>query len=301
MLILFPCAFAQNKESYGFGDRSAVKTNAFEWLMTVPNIAFEYDVVRSDFQKMSFNLGVKYNWNTYHKLTPTTVFDMFDVRPEFRYYFKSEKRPWWAIYVGPYASYGTYTFKFSEKGIRGYSAGVGVSAGYVVPMYEYKKGAIDVEFGASLGMQVCTRDVFTHNPEGNYYARVESESEALHVTPFPVVSELKVAFVWRKQSIRYQVQIDYGKQERKEQYEKNLRLVKEDIDAHIPLELSEQYQTIDDLNAEILTRETYLLGEEFIRSQFYSFTRRTISSLERRIKNRSQEVRRNFNRRVKKQ
>ena len=240
-LVGFPCSFAQNKEKLSFYDRCAVKTNAFEWLVTVPNVAFEFDIVRNDFQKMSLNLGVKYNWNTYHSHAPSTVFDMFDVRPEFRYYFRTQNRklafPWWVMYAGPYVSYGTYTFKLAEKGIRGFASGVGVSAGYVIPVYEYKKGAIDVELGASVGLQVCTRDVFTHNPEGHYYTKLEESSKGLHVTPFPVISELRVAFVWRKQSIRYQVKVDTEAAERKERYQKYLKLMEEDIVANLPLDL----------------------------------------------------------------
>ena len=299
-LVGFPCSFAQNKEKLSFYDRCAVKTNAFEWLVTVPNVAFEFDIVRNDFQKMSLNLGVKYNWNTYHSHAPSTVFDMFDVRPEFRYYFRTQNRklafPWWVMYAGPYVSYGTYTFKLAEKGIRGFASGVGVSAGYVIPVYEYKKGAIDVELGASVGLQVCTRDVFTHNPEGHYYTKLEESSKGLHVTPFPVISELRVAFVWRKQSIRYQVKVDTEAAERKERYQKYLKLMEEDIVANLPADLVEQYQTVEQLGKELSDRKEYLLGENAIRSPHYEFTPKTIKSLEKQVNRRVEELMREFER-----
>lgn len=297
-IICIPFAYGQEGDKYGFSDRAAVKTNAFEWLITVPNIAFEYDFVRTDYRKVSLTLGAKYNWNTYHKLAPATVFDLFEFRPEFRYYFRTKNlkvsRPWWVMYVGPYASHGTYTFKLSQKGISGYASGAGISAGYVIPMYEYGKGAIDVELGASVGVQVCTKDVFTHNPEGHYYTRLEEESVGRHVTPFPVISELKVAFVWRKESIRHQVKTDMKKAERKALYQKNLRLMIEDIDAHLPMELCAQYESIEDLEKELDNRVEYLYGDQYIRSSFYSFSKSTIRSLERRIKQRAREVRRNY-------
>lgn len=210
-----PFLYGQEKVVGSFFDKISLKTNAFEWLITVPNIGIEYDVLRTDYKKMSVNLTAKYNWNSYHKITPSTAFDLFDIRPEFRYYLRTKDKKiskrWWAMYLGPYLSYGTYTFKLAPKGIHGYAFGTGVSAGYVCPLYEYDRGAIDVEFGFSLGLQGATREVFTYNPEGNYYMKMEDKSKGLHVTPFPVVSELKVAFAWRKQSIRYQVKIDEEK------------------------------------------------------------------------------------------
>ena len=300
VLVYFPCSHAQNKERYDFFDRTAVKTNAFEWLATIPNLGFEFDVYRTPFQKVSFNVGVKYNWNTYHQLAPPAVFDIFDFRPEFRYYFRTKNmkvsRPWWVMYVGPYASHGTYTLKLSEKGIRGYASGAGISAGYVIPMYEYAKGAIDVEFGASLGVQVCTKDVFVHNPEGYYYTKLENESVGRHVTPFPVLSELRVAFVWRNESIRHQVKIDTERAARKELYKKNLGLMVEDIDSHLPYEMCSDCKTLEDLNKELYARRTYLLGENFIRSPFYSFKKNTVVSLERKVDKRVKKIRRQFKR-----
>ena len=300
LLVFFPCTVAQDKEKLSFYDRLAVKTNAFDWLVTIPNVGLEFDVVRNDFQKMSLSLSARYNWNTYHSLAPATVFDMFDVRPEFRYYFRTRNRkvsrPWWVMYAGPYVSYGTYTFKLSEKGINGFASGIGVSAGYVIPVYEYKKGAVDVELGASVGLQVCTRDVFTHNPEGYYYTKLEDSSKGLHMTPFPVISELRVAFVWRKESIRHQVKVDMDKEEREARYRKNIALMEEDIAANLPLDLAGQCKTVEELDKEILDRQSYLLGENAIRNPFYGFTEKTIKSLEKKVRKRSDELRRRFGR-----
>ena len=294
-VLLMPCLYSQDKAALPFGDRLSVKTNAFEWLLTVPNIGFECDVVRTEYKKMSLNLSAKYNWNTYHKLAPATVFDLFDVRPEFRYYFRTENRklskPWWAMYMGPYLSYGTYTFKLSEKGIHGYSAGLGVSAGYVIPMYEYKKGAIDVELGFSLGLQVATRDVFTHNPEGHYYVKQEALSKDLHFTPFPVVSEMRVAFVWRKESIRHQVKIDHEKLRREQEYRKHLNLMHEDIIANLPESLVEEYPDAEALEKELLDRKTYLTGENAIRNPTYAFTAADVRRLEKKVEARCRQLR----------
>ena len=246
-------------------DRFSFKTNALEWLLTIPNAGVEFDLSPSAFNRMSIGVSAKYNWNTYHRYVPSTVFNMFDVRPEFRYYYRTRQRPvyryrthryidravtgpdgavdsvqldkydheweryresidgrgfsgWfrdevWTLersnpkpqraqYIGAYADYGSFSLKFGQKGISGQSIGLGASYGWGMPLYEYNRGAVDIEFGFSVGLMVTEYDVFTHNPDGNYYTKIVQESRGLHMVPFPVVSELRVAFAWRPVSIK---------------------------------------------------------------------------------------------------
>ena len=297
-VLLTPCLYSQNRETVVFWDRWSLKTNALEWLITVPNVGMECDLVRTEFKKMSLSLTARYNWNTYHKLAPATVFDMFDLRPEFRYYFRTRNRklsrPWWPMYVGPYLSYGTYTFKIAPKGIRGFAAGAGVSAGYVIPVHEYRKGAVDMELGFSLGLQACTREVFTHNPEGHYYVKSENESKGVHFTPFPVVSELRVAFAWRKESIRHQVKIDDEKHQRKEEYQRRLRLMEEDILANLPLSIADEHQSLESLEGDLQERDAYLKGDNAIRNQVYAFKMAHIKKLDRQVEDRCGQIRKKF-------
>ena len=195
--------------------------------------------MNSEFNNMTLGLSARYNWNTYHKYAPPSVFNVFDVRPEFRWYYRStpmtkskwsidkflrerkKPRPWRAQYVGAYASYGDYTLKFGQKGYQGSVIGFGAVAGYGIPMYEYRSGAIDVELGFSVGLQVAQKDVFIHNHDGNYYANVLDESKGWHLTPFPVVSELRVAFAWRHKSIKNTVKTDVEKLRIKRHYNRN--------------------------------------------------------------------------------
>lgn len=222
--------------SIPFVDRIAVRTNALDWMLTIPNIAFEYDLKNSQYNDLTIGLSAKYNWNSWHynKSTeriycPPTVYNLLDIRPEFRYWYRvgknsTGKGKWKkylknsyhskesrAYYLGAYANYSTYTFKFGKKGMQGVVYGLGVTAGYDIPMYEYDNGSIDVELGASLGMQMCTRDMFFHNPDGFFYTQVLEGTKPLHVTPFPVVSDLRVAFVWRHKSIKDKIELDREK------------------------------------------------------------------------------------------
>jgi len=222
-------------------DRFAFKTNALEWLLTIPNFGVEFDLKDSEYNDMTVGLTAKYNWNTYHKYAPPVVFNILDIRPEFRYWYRTMKsdsgssgkkgwsidrilkarknpRVWRAHFVGAYVNYANYTMKFSKEGYQGQVVGLGATAGYALPMYEYKKGGIDVELGFSVGLQMATKDVFVHNPEGYYYSYVKKD-ERMGFTPFPVVSELKVAFVYRTKSIKDKVKTDYDRRRIKHHYD----------------------------------------------------------------------------------
>lgn len=232
-----------------FIDRWAFKTNAFEWILTIPNIGFEFDLVNSPYNKSSLGVTAKYNWNTFHSLAPASVFNIFDVRAEYRYYYRTRERqprspedttrlsakewledkvfttqrknarPWRAQYIGPYANYGSYSLKFGKTGYQGYVIGLGVTVGYGLPMYQYRKGAIDIELGFSVGLQCATRERFTHSADGNYYIKDWENSKGLHFTPFPVISELRMAFVWRHKSIKDKVQEDVEKKKQRDRLE----------------------------------------------------------------------------------
>lgn len=256
-------------------DRFAFKTNALEWLITIPNFGVEFDLQDSEYNNMTVGLTAKYNWNTTHNFDswsqelnpgPPAVFNILDIRPEFRYYYRTVKatskkknannkfdierflkekknaRPWRAHYVGAYVNYGNYALKFGQRGYQGDVFGLGASAGYALPMYEYKRGFIDVELGFSVGLQLAVKDVFVHNPDGFVYMKVTSESKGLHMTPFPVVSEMRVAFAWRSKSIKDKVKEDRDKKRVKNYYETRVKgdriqplldLNKEFYDTHI--------------------------------------------------------------------
>ena len=147
-------------------DRWALRTNALEWLLTIPNIGFEYDLSNSIYNRLSVGINARFNWNTAHTYAPPLVFNVFELRPEFRYYWRQSKREkplsekpkfgewmrervftskrdnpksWRAYYVGWYLNAGTYGFKFGKTGHQGQMIGTGISLGYGLPLYEYKK------------------------------------------------------------------------------------------------------------------------------------------------------------------
>lgn len=69
-----------------------IRTNAFDWVLTIPNIAVEYDLSNNMHNKYTVGAQVKYNWNTTHKFKPGTVFNVLDARVEGRYYFPTRNK-----------------------------------------------------------------------------------------------------------------------------------------------------------------------------------------------------------------
>lgn len=188
-------------------DRWAFRVNALELFCTVPNVNAEFDWSSSPYNRMSLGFTVKYNWNTWHNVPPELVFNMFELRPEFRRWFRlkpkensvSGER---VFFLGAYAHAGTYSIKPGTYGIQGPFFGTGALFGYDIPLYTYRHFAIDFELGVAVGLGVTSYDSFTMNRSGSDYAIVSERSRGMHLCPFPVVSELKACFVFRTLSIK---------------------------------------------------------------------------------------------------
>lgn len=203
-------------------DRWSFKTNALDWLLTIPNAGVEFDLSSSPYNRSTIGLSGRYNWNTWHKFKPSTVFDIWEIKPEYRYYWKprpkgprsgraaisvlierDNPKEWRAYWLGLYTSYGGYGMKFFDLGWQGVQAGAGLTFGYGMPLYDWKdKGTIDVEFGVSVGCMFSENENFTHNADGGFYSYVQGSHRDWHLLPFPVMSEIRVAFAYRTKSIK---------------------------------------------------------------------------------------------------
>lgn len=221
----------------------AFRTNAVDWVLTIPNIAIEYDLSNDRHNKYSVGAQVKWNWNTTHKYKPSNVFNLFDARIEGRKYFRTEignspslkdglkayikglitsnkrtnARSWRAYYWGVYADYATYSIKLTKKGVQGVTYGVGISGGYTVPLYAYKNGnAIDFEAGASIGFMVADSKQYGYDAESNCYPILKDKG--LHLVPYPMVTDLRIAFVYRFTSSKdkYKIGLSTQQQERRD-------------------------------------------------------------------------------------
>lgn len=204
--------------------RWAFRTNAVDWLLTVPNLGIEYDLTNSVYNKLTFNLEGKWNWHTSHNYEPSIVFDLWEIRPEIRKYWRTQYRSdninkstltqklfskertnpkmWRAYYLGVYGSMNGYSFKFGKRGFQGNSYGIGLSAGYGIPLYNYKNHSVDIEFGGSIGLVYAKYDVYELDRENNSYVSLPEKSKDFHFVPFPVISDIRVSFVYRFTSIK---------------------------------------------------------------------------------------------------
>lgn len=233
----------KTKVSIPFKERWAFRTNAVDWVLLLPNITAEFDLFNSPYKHYTLSLGVRGNWNSTQNYVPDIVYNLFDVRSEFRWYHRtsprSYRRPdsvkvnlfkrlkedvftwkrfhpryWRAYYIGAYVDACDYSLKFGKNGYQGTAYGLGVSAGFGIPLYAYKKNCLDLEFGASVGMVYTGYDVFRRDAESNCYPVIQSKHRDFHFLPYPVISELRVAFVYRFASIKNKyTQIDEAKRE----------------------------------------------------------------------------------------
>lgn len=190
-------------------DRWSFRVNALELLCTVPNFNVEFDVSSSPYNRWSLGLTAKYNWDTWHSVPPTLVFNMFEIRPEFRKWFRMKAKEGnakptreRAFFLGGYASGGTYSIKPGKYGIQGPLFGAGALFGYDFPLYTYRHFAIDFELGVAAGLAVTSYDGYTMNRSNTDYIEAPGKSKGWHLCPFPVISEVKACFVFRTLSIK---------------------------------------------------------------------------------------------------
>lgn len=197
-------------------DRWAFRVNALELLCTVPNINAEFDLSSSAYDRYSIGLTAKYNWDTRHSVAPSMVFNMFEIRPEFRWWFRkkneddddgaasAKKKPALegAFFTGGYLHGGSYSIKAGTYGIQGLLFGFGGTFGYDFPLYSYRHFAIDFELGVSAGFVMTSYNCYTMNRNNTDYVSVPERSRGFHLCFYPVVSELKACFVFRTLSIK---------------------------------------------------------------------------------------------------
>ena len=190
-------------------DRWSFRANALELLCTVPNFNVEFDISSSPYNRWSLGLTAKYNWDTWHSVPPALVFNMFEIRPEFRKWFRMKPKEGnakptreRAFFLGGYASGGTYSIKPGKYGIQGPLFGAGALFGYDFPLYTYRHFAIDFELGVAAGLAVTSYDGYTMNRSNTDYIEAPGKSKGWHLCPFPVLSEVKACFVFRTLSIK---------------------------------------------------------------------------------------------------
>lgn len=139
----------------------------FGWAFS-PNIQFEYYPKSGHY---TYNAAL--TWGTHRHWDTQEFFQVRDVQLELRRYFRG-KGEFLGAYLGAYAHGDVYGIGLSPtKGWEGEGGGLGLTAGYVMPLN--KKGNLRLEFMAAAGFYMSLFDPYVYgNPvtgtvDGDYY------------------------------------------------------------------------------------------------------------------------------------
>ena len=248
MLVSSSCVFAQKKmaddhklDSLTFSDRISLRTNGVDWMMLLANFGVEFDLGKYNWSRNAIGLNVRGNWNTKHTYNPGVVYNLFEVRGEFRNYWRTRKttndlgphrhtyekilsgrrrrpkHPRTTWYRGGYLAYDDYSFLFGKEGIQGQAYTLGFQYGVIRPLYIFPSGkSVDLDFGFSAGFALTNYEKYSHDSQTSSYY-VTEEKSGLKIVPFPILTEARVGLVYRvgkanvytKYRWRYDVDLKY--------------------------------------------------------------------------------------------
>lgn len=262
-------------DTLSFAERFSIHTNAADWVILTGNIGIEFDIRNTNWNRWALGANVRYANTTDFSKTkykPGVLWRLSEVKVYFRNYWRTheidEKNNYpyhknyldkafsqrrlepkhlkTTYYRGIFASYGGYNFKFGEFGYCGKEAMLGFTYGIVRPLYIYQNGnSIDLDFGIDFGACVTKHKKYRHDAHNNCYPLVKKMSKEWEITPFPMISELRAAFVYRfgdypilsKYRRRYDVDPEFKalqdsiSREKQNQALEKIRLAKEAADS----------------------------------------------------------------------
>lgn len=215
-----PHIYKVQNEPVPFKDRLAFSTNIINWAAMLPNIRAEITLSNPAY-KPAYTLAVQAQWNgsTNVKTDRDYQYRINDYRVEVRRYTRpstllsvsdngsrKQRTPkfWRAYYVGIYAEYAKYNVIF-KSGAAGSLLSAGLSGGWQIPLYAGRNGSgVDLDLGLSVGAVALKFDKY-HQENGHPVINTDytkyKDYKFLH---YPVVSEIRVGFVYRFNSVRNQ-------------------------------------------------------------------------------------------------
>lgn len=194
------------------GQRFAFRTNTLEWMLMMPNVAVEFDLSGSPYNKWSLNVSGRFNWDTQPVVKTYNQFNVMEGKLELRRYWHTRQRNatytgmqslfsperknpryWRAYYWGAYVAAGNFDYKFTAVGRRGSEFQAGVSLGMQRNLFNYAKSALDLEVGISAGALYWQGEKLRLDKEVNEYSPVESDIKKV----IPMIQDVRVALVYR--------------------------------------------------------------------------------------------------------
>lgn len=211
----------QKVDTLKLNERISFRTNMVDWVFTTPNIGVEFDLFDKNWNRWAVGLSLRGNWQSSHTIKPGMVYNISGARMEFRNYYRIRqigdpypkahtefidklfscrrpyaKHPTTTYYRGAYLSYNDFSIKLGKEGKQGSAMTLGFTWGVVKPMYVFKNGnSLDIEMGVSAGFAYAKYNKYEHNRESDCYPVIEVKG--WHLVPHPVLSDLRVGFVYR--------------------------------------------------------------------------------------------------------
>lgn len=201
-------------------ERISVRTNMADWVLLTPNIGFEFDVRSTNWNRWTAGVNLRYNWQTEHTYTPGIVYNIAEIKGEFRNYWRTReidekngvmrhtgfidrlfscrrtrvKHPTTTYYRGLYAAYSDYSVKLGKYGYQGNAVSFGFTYGIVKPMYLFRNGnTLDFELGISAGAAYTKYDKYVLDRDNDCYAVVEPSQTKV----VPVINDIRLGLVYR--------------------------------------------------------------------------------------------------------
>lgn len=226
-------------------DRLAFRLNFFDALVTVPNVGVEYDIRNLNYNRWTIGLNLKFRPGVRKELSPSFVYNIFDVRLEARNYWRprpihkdyfpphdkiydklmslrrtNPHHPKTTYYRGIYVGYSQYSLLFSESatGHQGRTINLGGTYGIVRNIHRYRNGSsLDLDLGLNVGFSLVKNREYRWNPD--YCYTPTTPEKGWKPLLFPVPHDLHVSLVYRpgtkavteKYFFRYDVDDAYKK------------------------------------------------------------------------------------------
>ncbi len=208
-------------DTLSVANRLSLRTNAVDWVLLVPNIGVEFDLVNKNWSRWALGLDVRGNWQASHTFKQGVVFNVQGAKIELRNYWRPRqidgrtvvkhtgffdrlfscrrdvvKRPTVVYYRGVYTSLSDFSFKFGSTGRQGTAVMLGVSWGAVRPLFTFANGnSLDLEIGVNVGACFLRWDTYRLIREDNCYRKTWSGTWKMF--PIPVPSDARIGFVYR--------------------------------------------------------------------------------------------------------
>lgn len=118
-------------------------------------------------------------------------------------------RNWRAYYLGLWSAIDDWDISLTGKGKAGYGFGLGVVAGYTLPLLPQKypkEGSLDLDLGLAVGWKAVKYDAYVYDGiSHNYINDISNSQDSWKIVPYPVIQDVHVSLVWRFRGIKNKV------------------------------------------------------------------------------------------------